>query len=339
MPSPLLMLEAMSAAGVAAVLVCLLCAWPWGRHVTSLSPQAEGLPSLSPRGGGSGWGETRRQVGFVLAAAAGIFVGCWFLGIRPHWPPREDIDRLLIVLFPAVFIVEFRAAVSSRAPWLVWALRVVIAVGAARLLLHDSIYLSDLAGPGSRKWTPSESWIILGGLAVALTVEWVLMTHLIRRAPGRSVPVALAFACAGAGITVMLSGYASGGQIGLAVAAALVGATLASLVLPGAPDVESLVGIGVVGLFAQLAIGHFFGELKTGHALLLFLAPLLCWVPELSLVRRLRPTVRGVARVILTAVPVAVALFLAQKNFVTDSSRNSPGDKEPTLEDYMNYGK
>jgi hypothetical protein len=39
------------------------------------------------------------------------------------------------------------------------------------------------------------------------------------------------------------------------------------------------------------------------------------------------------------AAPVVAALALAQQQFVKDSTRTSPGSKEPTLQDYMDFGK
>jgi hypothetical protein len=137
----------------------------------------------------------------------------------------------------------------------------------------------------------------------------------------------------------MLSGYASGGQLGFPLAAALAGAVLTSLLLGKSPDLNGVLGLGVVGLFALLVIGHFFGKLTLGNAALLFFAPLLGWLPELPYARRMRPLLRGTARVALTAVPVAVALVLAQQQFLMDSESKSPGASEPSVEDYLNYGK
>src|SRR5262249_10274173 len=137
---------------------------------------------------------------------------------------------------------------------------------------------------------------------------------------------------------IMLSGYATGGQLALPLAAALVGATVASWALSGPTDVTGPLGLGVVGLFALLVIGRFFGQLTTGHAALLFAAPLLCWLPELPSIRRLRPWLRGLAQVVLVAVPVAVAGAQAQQKFA-EASRPSPDSKEPSIQDYMDFGR
>ena len=187
-------------------------------------------------------------------------------------------------------------------------------------------------------------WLIPAALAAALAVVWIALVVLERRTQGCSVPLALALACAGASATVMLSGYATGGQLGLPLAAALAGAMAASLALSGTADRSGVIGMAVVGLFSLLVVGRFFGSLSTTNAALLFGAPLLCWLPELP------PRCRGLVRVLWAAVPVALALTLARSKFVEDENRPSPGTKqpssqtpsdaqEPTLQDYLDFRK
>jgi hypothetical protein len=168
---------------------------------------------------------------------------------------------------------------------------------------------------------------------------WSALVRLVQRSPGRSTPLALAVACGGAAITIMLSGYATGGQPGLPLAAVLIAVVVASLFVTGPVDAAGPVSIGVVGLFALLVVGRYFGELTTLHALLLGSAPLLSWGPELPGVQRLGARVRGELRVVLTVVPVAVAVFLARQSFVEDSAPTGTDDGGATIEDYMNYGQ
>jgi hypothetical protein len=137
----------------------------------------------------------------------------------------------------------------------------------------------------------------------------------------------------------MMSGYASGGPLAMPLAGAVAGALVASLFIKGDVSLNGVLGMSVVGLFAVLVMGHFFGELTWTNAALLFFAPLLGWLPELAMVRSLKPRLRAFAGIVLTAVPVAIALALAQQKLVEDSAPPSSDSSEPTLDDYMNFGK
>jgi hypothetical protein len=244
-------------------------------------------------------------------------------------------------VFPAIIVVELLASVPKVPRWLIWPLRLMVVVGGALVLLFGSTYLPDLNGSGTREWSPAITGLTLGGLALFQAGAWALLALLARRAPGLSHPVCLAGTIAGAAVTVMLSGYASGGQIGLPLAAALLGASVASLVLPGPSRGTGPIGVAVVGLFSMLVIGHFFGELTTTHAILLLCAPLLGWLPELPYVRRLPPWARGLARVILVGALVSAVVVHAQRKFAEDfqSPSGSAAPKEPSIQDYMDFGR
>jgi hypothetical protein len=316
MLDPIPILRAMAVAAVIAATALLLTAWPW----------------RSPH-------PVRASLGALVGIGIGFFVGCWLLGVHPHWPPREDQDRLLLLLFPIVFAVELLALFLGRMRWLAWPARLLIATGAARLLLHDSSYVTDLSGPGTQEWTATRAWFILGGLAVMLAGVWLALVVLARRTSGRTLSLTLALAASGTAITVMLSGYASGGQLGLPLGAALMGSVLASLLLRASVDATGIVGVGVVGLFTLAVIGRFFGELTTLNAALLFLAPLLGWLSELPYVCRVGPRLRSVCGLVLAALPVIVALVLAQQKFAAESGQTSPGVPEPSIQDYLDFGK
>jgi hypothetical protein len=342
---PIVLLQATAVAALVAAVAVLFAGWPW----------------RAPR-------SARSAAGCVLGVGLGFFAGWWWLGVLPKWPPLEDQDRLLLILFPALVVIELLATIPGPFRRLTWPLRLVICAGAGRLLLDQTTFITDLNVAGTPEWTPAQTWLILGGMAASLAVVWGALATLTHRpplatagedsscagassaatrqgwrAPGRSVPLALALACAGAGVTVMLSGYATGGQLGLPLAASLAGALAASLVLAEPPEMKGIVGLGVVGLFALVVVGRYFGNLSTTNAVLLFFGPLLCWLPELP------QRFHGLARVAWAAVPVAIAVLLAQPKFVEDSNRSSsgtkesmqtaPGTPEPSREDYLNFRK
>jgi hypothetical protein len=339
MPDRTLILEAMAAAALISAGFVLILGWRWR---SPSAAEALSYPDRQPNGSPPHvrWrrpASLLASAGAVLGVGLSFYAGVWLLSLRPHWPPREDLDRLLFVLFPVLIAIELMGAIAGRFRWLVWLPRLAVAAVAARILLHDSIYLTDSAGAGTPEWSPAQTWLILGGLAAALAAVWALLALLMRRAPGPSVPLALAIPCAGAAVAVMLSSYASGGQAGFALAAALAGAALASLALARPPDLQGVLGIGVVGLFALLVMGRFFGTLTTTNAALLFFAPLLCWLPELPYIRSLWPWLRALVRVTAVAVPVIAVLILAQQKFDKDSGSPSPGSIEPSRDDYLNY--
>src|SRR6478752_3895357 len=56
--------------------------------------------------------------GLIAGAGLGYAAGCAWLGVKPHWPPREDQDRLLLILIPAAAAVELTAAAAGRWAWL-----------------------------------------------------------------------------------------------------------------------------------------------------------------------------------------------------------------------------
>ncbi len=317
MPDPVLMLTAM---GIAfAVSAALLGIFGWrGRQA---------------------W-PTSFDAGRVIGVAVGFVLGCWVLGNRAHWPPRDDQERLLALVFPAAVLVELLAVFPKVPRWLIWPLRFVIVAGGARVLLHGTSYITDLTGPGTSEWSPSLACLIFAGLAALEAAVWALVSLLARPAPGPSVSVCTAVASAGAAVTVMLSGYATGGQVGLPLAAALMGAISAGFVLTrGSPRTGPL-GMAIVALFSLLVIGRFFGELTSVHAVLLFCAPLLGWLPELPYVRRLPPWARGLARVILVGIVVSAVLVSAQRKFNHDfQAPGEAGSKEPSVQDYMDFGK
>jgi hypothetical protein len=316
MPDPIRILEALALASLVAGVFLFSFGFPWR------------APSPA-----------RARIGGVLGLVGGILAGCWWMDALPSWPPREDHDRLLLILLPTAAAVEIIAAVASRPRWLPWLLRLIVAAVAAPVLLHGSIYITDLSGPGSREWSTAQTILTFGLLALMLAVVWWAVWLLAKRSACRSVPVLLSLVSAGAAVTILLSGYATAGQTGLTLPAALVGLTIASLALKGAPEMNGVVGVAVVSLFAVLAQGRFFGQLSTTNAILLMGSPLLGWCAEIPWIRRKNSFAHGLLRVVLPTIPVAIALVVAQRQFVADTSKTATQADQPSADDYLNFGK
>jgi hypothetical protein len=316
MPDPFVIGQAvLLSAGVAGVLLLLL-AWPWR------VPQA-----------------TRLSLGWALGTGAGFLAGLGLLGVWPRWPPLEDRYRLLMILLPATIATEAVAAFSAVPRWLAWLLRLTVAAMATPILLHQTTFLADLSGPGSREWSGAQAVWILGGLAAGLGAVWMLLGWLQARSSGRVVALAIALSAAAAGVAVMFSGYRLAGEMGLPLAAALAGATLASFAVSAQPHQGWSLGVGIVGLFSVLLLGRCFGTLSTSWALSLMLAPLLAWVPECPGLGRLGPRIRFVAQLVLVAIPLVFVVVSARQKFTEEfNATSSPGDSSLEQE-YMNFGK
>jgi len=315
MPDVKLILEAVAAAAGLAALILLACGWPW--------------KTPWPKVAAAGW---------ALGIGFGFIAGCLILGPTAKWPPQEPADRLLFLLLPVVVAVEVVGAFVSRPRWLTCGLRAVVAAAAPRILLHRSVYLVrspfpvDPASSGNHNWSVGEAWFYIGGMAVGLAVVWILLERLATRSMSRAVPLSLAMTCGAAGVTIMLSGYVTGGQLGFSLSAAFGGAAVASLANAKLNRSAGGIGVGVVMLFGLLVLGRFFGDLTTAHALLLFFAPLLAWIGELRPSKKLRAWQRGLLQLLAVAIPLVVVVIQAQRQFAADSQ--SPGSASDPYSEY-----
>lgn len=262
-----------------------------------------------------GWrraaGAARANVACVLAVGFGAAAGYLIMQTRPAWPPASARDRFLLIVLPVAVVVELIASVPKTPHRLAWLLRLAAALSVSPILLHGSVYL---AGP-QREWSAWQAGLVLAGCGALLATVWGLLGWLSQRAPGVSLPLALAEAGLCGGFAVMLAGYIGGGEAAMPLAAALAGTALASPLAAERPAVQGMTGVGVVGLFSLLFIGRFFGRLSTGAALAALLAPLLCWATEAPKLRHCRPCVKAIVRLALTALPLAVVLAAAKAEF------------------------
>jgi hypothetical protein len=307
MPDPVLFAKAVAAAAVIGIAVTLAAAVAFAKLQRLIGKQS--APTA-----------TRMGVAVILGIVLGSAVGFHLLGEIPprslegdfpHWSASKVHDRFLVFILPLAVWVELHGAFTIVPRWIVWILRLGLAAATGRVLLHGSSYLQGTASD----WSLAQVWTALGVGAVLLAAVWVLLVCLLRRGTGISLPLALSQTCLAAGMTVMLSGYTDGGALGLPLAAAVAGTVLAARLLEKLPATEGAVGVGLVALFGILMMGRFFGELSTGRALVLFVAPLLCWVTELPPLRARRPWLVGTVRLLLVAIPLAIVLGLAKHDF------------------------
>jgi hypothetical protein len=312
MPDPVLALKATAAAAGVSAVVMLLSAFLFRKGRSGLAALAE-----------------------VLAVGSGIGLGCWWLGFPPKFPPIEDRDRLLLVLLPAVGIVEIIAA-SLKRKWVGRVLRVLLALPIPLLLLFGSGWLPATWTPGAdpsapSTWTQQEAIEILSGLGALLAIVWSLSIWTAQRPGGYVVPTALGLVTAAAGVSVMLSGSASGGLIGLPFAGVAAGTLLVCLLVARTHPMTGVIGIGSVFVFGLLMGGRFFAELTNTNFALLIVAPLFCWLVALPPVRGFKAPLRFLIALAVCLVPAGVAVGLAVRDYSAETSEASAyGETGPT---------
>src|SRR5579863_6558654 len=110
MPDPWRFLAAMGlAAGVAAAAVA---AGRW----------------RAPRGAEPGR-SLRSRAFCIVGIGAAWWAGCRWLGLRVHWPPAEDLDRLFLVLWPATLGVELTVNALPNRSKSTWLMRLAVSAG------------------------------------------------------------------------------------------------------------------------------------------------------------------------------------------------------------------
>lgn len=198
-------------------------------------------------------------------------------------------------------------------------LRLTLYASVGRILLHDSVYLGGVGSDNPDAWSFGQTLAAFGGGFLGLIAVWSLLCRLSDRSAAGSITLCLAMTILCTGLATMMAAYIKGGAAAIPLAAALAGTSLASPLLAQDFDVKvetylrATIGIGVIGLFSLLCIGHYFGQLTGLCAIVLFLTPLLCWISELPGLRS-RPAWQksGVRFVAVTIVLSAVVSFAKQ---------------------------
>ena len=294
MPDPLLSLKAMGAAAIVSATIVLAM-------------------GLARRHASTTW----LNLACVLGIGLGLVVGYGVASLGLAWPPVNGLDRFLTITVPLVLGIELIAGFPNVPRWVAWLLRMSLAATIPRILLDGSVYLSDSA-EGWTRWQTAAALIVCGALLAGV---WSLLSWLSQRSPGISVPLALCLPILCAGLTVMMAGYIKGGLAAFPLVATLVATTLVAKLMAKRSvalanlSAPALVGVGVVGLFGLLFLGHFFGRLSTGSALAMLLAPLMCWVAELPRLRHRKPWLVRSLQLVLVAMPLLVVLAAAKRDF------------------------
>jgi len=284
-------------------------------------------------------GHPIHRCAWPLGIGVAAIFGMVMLGVRPSGRFAGDQERLAFIVLPLVTLVESLAAALQPARWWAMGLRALVAASLWPILLHGSVYLGGGVALSPHAWKPAEKAAMLGGAAAALTAVLLILTETSRHASRSVLLGCLALTTAATGITMMLSGYLTGGQHAMPLAAALVVACGMSAVVGSADDAAG-VGVGFVGLAGLTTIGHFFGSLSEAHAVVLVAVPLISWLAEAGLQQRLGPRWRALVAVAGTAVVLAWVVWQAYVRFDAASTTTRAHEAGTAdVQDYLNFGR
>lgn len=279
------------------------------------------------------------NVASIFGIGFGLVTGYAVLALNLSWPPRSGLDRLLIIVIPAVLAVELIAEFKRVPRLAAWLLRIGLSLATPRILLHGSVYFSTFS-----EWTPWRANVTIVACGLLCALVWSLLSWLATRSGGLSISFSLCLAIQCSGAAVMLAGYIKGGAAAIPFVASLLGVTLAvRLVVKRSGDrvkieksarfvAAAIIGVGVISLFSLLFIGRFFGEVSTWPAITMLLAPLSCWTTELAALRNQKPWLVASVRLAFVAIPLLIVLHAAKQKFDHEMSpllgKQSPGNIE-----------
>ena len=232
------------------------------------------------------------------------------------------VRKTTVISAPVLSVRILTNSATNRAGSLcAFGFRLALYASVGRILLHDSVYLSDVGSGNPDAWTFAKTLAVCVGSFAGLIGVWSLLCRLSERPAAGSITVSLALVIQCTGVATMMAGYIKGGAAAIPLAAALAGTTLASpLLAKGAVGSDTTylrgtISIGVIGLFSLLFIGHYFGQLTGLRAIVLFLTPLLCWISELPGLR-LRPEWQNSGvRFIAVTIVLSAVFFSAKQDF------------------------
>ncbi|WP_437204334.1 hypothetical protein [Planctomicrobium sp. SH664] len=279
--------------------------------------------------------EAVRRIVPIVGLALGLIAGLIWMSFRPHWPPREDQDRLALLLLPGLLLLELLAGLTSSHQWLGHVLRLGFSVVTLPVLLWGSVYVPATFSGSSTSWP--EFIGLLTAAAAALAAVWFGLLWSNAKSGGRGNVLLVSVVLVAAGLMVMLSGYASGGVLAFPLSGTIAGCWLAALIWKK-PDFRAATSFGVVGVFSILAIGVAFGELPLRTAGV-FWGPLGLSVWCDLLFRTASPRRREAMRFALVLLPVLLSTGMTVRQFAKASAVPAPSGapSDVSVDDYLNY--
>lgn len=264
------------------------------------------------------WRERPRGVirlAWGLAVAAGFGAGYLSYFGRPAWPVTQAHAWLVLVIAPAVVLIDAVALWGNRTRYLALGLSLILAFGYAPLILRNVL----------RHWSATEVTRFILAVGVVSFLVIALLGGLARREVGRTLAFGLAIWAVATGIVSAESGLITGAAQGFALAAALAAGWVVSWSVAPGKAAAGVSGIGAVLLLAILAQGMYLANITTLNGVLLAVAPLAMWVGEAPILARRPKWLRTVIRLTALAAILAIPVALATLQFLRDTAQGADG--------------
>jgi hypothetical protein len=246
-------------------------------------------------------------VGFLIAQFALRSQSGLDVSLHTFIQPHEALDWLPHIVLLALGVGIVMHLAPAHRPSL-------IALGAALCLAAPARLLS---GNLAQHWSIPGKFAVLISLAAALGIVWALMASTGDKRPATLSAILQILVAVGTAIAVTLSGALTYGLACGALAAAITGSTLALLGATGSasasrrpadPGTAAASGILTFTLGSLIILSHFYAELSTINAGLLFLSLTATAAPLPALVRRGPAWQQTSVRLICCLIPLAMAV-------------------------------
>jgi hypothetical protein len=235
-------------------------------------------------------------IGYQPLIGASIFAGF-----------KTDLLRRILIAAVPFTIGLIGLSIKSVPNWA----RILFALAAPAIML-DFVFLHfDIS-------VPRQDLLIHKILPVAAVIfaAWMLVEPIAARSPGAAAPIVVGAVTGGVAFLLLLSSENQAGQMAPLVQATAGGAVLAAMIASAVRKKISFAR-GPVLLWFTLT-GALFAfmwldtdQLPAPFLLMIAIAPLLAWIPEIGPLHRWRPWKRESLRFGLVMIPVAIAMVLA----------------------------
>lgn len=238
------------------------------------------------------------------AVALGWILAYWATGGIPSKPWNTGENWLLPLGLAATLLATLPQSVKLQLIG-----RFVLFVGIGVAMLQPAI---QHVWP----WWQTVAWV-----SATAVITWGLTEFtdaLGRRRAGHEMPLAMTITAAATGLVTLMTDSLLVGQFGFALAAVILGPTLAGLWLPRHLVAHGVAAIAMPLIATVLLLGTHSSDLHLRYALTTLAAPPLMWIADLPLFGRRRPWQIAAIRLCAVVIPLIIMFAMVTPQFLQE---------------------